>query len=394
MDTDVLIIGAGAAGLMCAASAGARGRRVAVVEHTDKIAEKIRISGGGRCNFTNRHCAPDKYSSQNPHFCTSALKRYTQHDFIRMVERHGIPYHEKTLGQLFCDRSAQDIIRMLVDECEKVGVEIHTSVTIDAIGKNDDGTYTASTSKGKITATSLVIACGGLSIPKIGATPFGYEIAKLFGLSIVPLQAGLVPLTFDPALLANTKELSGLSVETVRIKSKGGTMFEEALLFTHRGVSGPAVLQISSYWNAGEEININLSPACEVLPWLKEQRLKHPKSMMQTILSDILPKRLAQSIAEELAITLRMGDMPDKVLQKIAMRIEEWRVKPSGSEGYRTAEVTLGGVDTDAISSKTFECKTVSGLYFIGEVLDVTGHLGGYNFQWAWSSGWCAGQYV
>lgn len=394
MERDVLIIGAGAAGLMCAAAAAARGRRVVIAEHTDRIAEKIRISGGGRCNFTNLHCAPDKYSSQNPHFCTSALKRYTQQDFIRLVESHGIPYHEKTLGQLFCDRSAQDIIRMLVDECEKNGVEIRTSVTINNIAKGENGIYTACTPNGEISAASLVIASGGLSIPKIGATPFGYEIAKQFGIPIIPLRAGLVPLTFDPAMLAATKELSGLSVENVRIKSESGKMFEEAMLFTHRGVSGPAVLQISSHWRTGENITINMSPAYTVFPWLKEQRQKQPKSMMQTVLSEILPKRLAQSIADELSVISRIADLSDKVLQQVAERIEEWQIKPSGSEGYRTAEVTLGGVDTDSISSKTFECKTVPGLYFIGEVLDVSGHLGGYNFQWAWSSGWCAGQYA
>lgn len=394
METDVLIIGAGAAGLMCAAAAGARGRTVTVLEHTGKIAEKIRISGGGRCNFTNLHCAPDKYSSQNPHFCTSALKRYTQQDFIRLVKSHGIPYHEKTLGQLFCDRSAQDIIRMLLDECEKGGVTIHTSVKIDGIVRAEDGRYKASTSHGDVMATSLVVACGGLSIPKIGATPFGYEIAKQFGLGIVPLRAGLVPLTFDPDLLAETKALSGLAVESVRIQSENGTSFEEAMLFTHRGVSGPAVLQISSYWNTGEDIMVNMSPAFAVLPWLKEQRTKQSKSMLHTVLAEILPKRLAQSVADGLGTSQRMADMSDKILQQAAQRIEMWRIRPSGSEGYRTAEVTMGGVDTDAISSKTFECKDVSGLYFIGEVLDVTGHLGGYNFQWAWSSGWCAGQYV
>ncbi len=394
METDVLIVGAGAAGLMCAAAAGARGRRVVIVEHTDKIAEKIRISGGGRCNFTNLNCAPGKYSSQNPHFCTSALKRYTQQDFIGLVESHGIPYHEKTLGQLFCDRSAQDIIQMLLDECKKGKVDVKTSVSIERVTKLEDGRYLVATSKGDITATSLVIASGGLSIPKIGATPFGYEIARQFGLSIIPLRAGLVPLTFDPALLVATRDFSGLSIETVRIKSKDGTMFEEAMLFTHRGISGPAVLQISSYWNTGEDITVNMSPATALLPWLKEQRMNQPKSMLQTILAEILPKRLAQGISDELAIAARMADLSDKKLQQVATRVEEWKIRPSGSEGYRTAEVTMGGVDTDAISSKNFECKTVPGLYFIGEALDVTGHLGGYNFQWAWSSGWCAGQYV
>ncbi len=394
MTTDVLIIGAGAAGLMCAAAAGARGRSVIVIEHTDKIAEKIRISGGGRCNFTNVHCAPDRYLSANPHFCTSALKRYTQQDFIAMVERYNIAYHEKTLGQLFCDHSAMDIIRMLLDECEKNDVEIHTETSIKSLKKNEDGSFTAQTSKGDLTAASVVVACGGLSIPKIGATPFGYEIAEQFGVPVLPTRAGLVPLTFNPTLLDHTKELSGLSVDPVAIKSESGKIFDEALLFTHRGISGPAVLQISSYWQSGEDITVNLAPAINALAWLKEQRTKQPKSMLQTVLADILPKRLAARITEDLSITLRMADLPDKILQQVAARIDSWCIKPSGSEGYRTAEVTLGGVDTDAISSKTFECKSVPGLYFIGEVLDVTGHLGGFNFQWAWSSGWCAGQYV
>ncbi len=379
---------------MCASAAGKRGRRVTIVEHTDKIAEKIRISGGGRCNFTNLNCTPDHYSSQNPHFCTSALKRYTQHDFIRMVESYGIAYHEKVQGQLFCDHSAQDIIQMLLDECKDGNVEIQTKISIENITKNADDTFTAQTSGGTITASSIVIACGGLSIPKIGATAFGYEIAKQFGLPIVSLRAGLVPLTFDPALLENTRELSGLSVDPVLIKGESGKQFEEAMLFTHRGISGPAILQISSYWNPGEDIFINLNPHADTLSWLKDHRKKQPKVMIQTVLSDILPKRLAQAIAEDLQIADRMADLSDKKLQQVAARIQNWAIKPSGSEGYRTAEVTLGGVDTDYISSKTFECKTVSGLYFIGEVLDVTGHLGGFNFQWAWSSGWCAGQYV
>ncbi len=394
MITDVLIIGAGAAGLMCAATAGKRSRKVMVIEHTDKIGEKIRISGGGRCNFTNIHCAPDRFLSGNPHFCTSALKRFTQHDFIHMVEEHGIPYHEKTLGQMFCDNSAQDIIRMLLDECEKGSIEIKTGTTIENIKKNSDGLFEVRTSNGNITTSSVVVACGGLSIPKIGATPFGYKIAEQFGLSIIPTRAGLVPLTFDPAILAHTKELSGVSVDPVTIKSESGKTFDEALLFTHRGISGPAVLQISSYWNTGENVSINLNPKSNTLAWLKEQRMKQPKTMMQTVLADILPKRLASQITDDLSITLRMADLPDKILQQLATRIEAWTVKPSGSEGYRTAEVTLGGVDTDQISSKTFEAKNVAGLYFIGEVLDVTGHLGGFNFQWAWSSGWCAGQYV
>lgn len=379
---------------MCAIAAGQRGRRVVIIEHTDKIAEKIRISGGGRCNFTNINCAPDRYISVNPHFCKSALKQYTQHDFIKMVESHSIAYHEKTLGQLFCDNSAQDIIRMLLDECERVGVEIFTLTRIDDVSKNTDDTFAVATTKGMITAYSVIVACGGLSIPKIGASPFGYEIAKKFGLNVLPTRAGLVPLTFDPAILEYTKELSGVSVDPTVMKSVSGKTFEEAMLFTHRGISGPSVLQISSYWNAGEEIIINLCPDKDVLAWLKEQRLNQSKSMVHTVLSDIVPKRLAQRIADDLKIEGRMADLSDKVLQQVAARIDSWRIKPSGSEGYRTAEVTLGGVDTDEISSKTFESKKVPGLYFIGEVLDVTGHLGGYNFQWAWSSGWCAGQSV
>ena len=394
MKIDVLIIGAGAAGLMCALSAGQRGRTVAAIEHTDKIAEKIRISGGGRCNFTNIHCAPDRFISSNPHFCRSALSRFTQHDFVKMVESHGISYHEKTLGQLFCDNSAHDIINMLIDECKKFSVEVYTSITIKSVSKSNSGTFNIETSKGDIEATSLVIATGGLSIPKIGASPFGYEIAKQFGLNIISTRAGLVPLTFDPAVLAYTKDLSGLSVETASVSAEDGKSFDEAILFTHRGVSGPAILQISSYWNAGEDVIINLSPDKKILPWLKEQRLSQSKTMAHNVLSDLIPKRLAQHIAQDMKLEGRMADLSDKILVQIAGRLESWRIKPSGSEGYRTAEVTLGGVDTNEISSKTFECNKVQGLYFIGEVLDVTGHLGGFNFQWAWSSGWCAGQYV
>ncbi len=394
MDTDVVIIGAGAAGLMCALTAGARGRRVLVLEHTDKIAEKIRISGGGRCNFTNLHCAPDRYVSNNPHFCRSALKRYTQYDFIDLVARHKIPYHEKTLGQLFCDDSARDIIDMLVRECDRGGVDIQISTTVQAIDRDDAGRFIVTTSRGVVDCASLVVACGGLSIPKIGATPFGYEIAKQFGLNIIPTRAGLVPLTFDPAVLDMTKDLSGVSVDPVRIQSQSGMVFDEAMLFTHRGISGPAVLQISSYWNPGEDISINMHPHGDVLVWLKDQRKAQPKSMLQTVLGDIVSKRLAQKIAEDMDVEGRMADLSDKILRAVASRIADWRVKPSGSEGYRTAEVTLGGVDTDDVSSKTFEAKNVPGLYFIGEVLDVTGHLGGFNFQWAWSSGHCAGQVV
>lgn len=391
---DVLIIGAGAAGLMCAIEAGKRGRQVTLIDHSDKIAEKIRISGGGRCNFTNIYCAPDRYLSQNPHFCTSALRRYTQHDFIALVERYGIPYHEKTLGQLFCDNSAKDIINMLVQECEYYGVAIHLSTSVTKIEKISEDEFLIDTTRGEIKAASLVIATGGPPIPKMGATGFGYDVAKQFGLNVHPHRAGLVPLTFDPEVLEYTKELSGLAVDPARATSQSGKTFDEALLFTHRGISGPVILQISSYWQQGEEITINLAPHLDVFSWLKKQRQAQPRIMLQTLLAELLPKRLAQRIADDSGITLRLADLSDKMLSGIAQMIEEWRIKPAGSEGYRTAEVALGGVDTDELSSKTFESRKVKGLYFIGEVVDVTGHLGGFNFQWAWSSGWCAGQYA
>lgn len=394
--TDTLIIGAGAAGLMCAIEAGKRGRRVMLIDHAEKVGEKIRISGGGRCNFTNLYCAPDRYLSRNPHFCTSALRRYSQHDFIAMVQRHGIAYHEKTLGQLFCDHSAKDIIAMLVKECTEYGVAIHTDTKVEKITRDADHveSFTVQTSRGEITASSLVIATGGPPIPRMGATGFGYQVAKQFRLNVIPDRAGLVPLTFAPEILAYTAELSGLSVDPARATSASGKSFDEALLFTHRGISGPVILQISSYWQPGEDITINLAPHIAILPWLKKQRQAQPRVMIQTLLAELLPKRLAQRIADDSGITQRMADLPDRTLAALADHIENWRITPSGSEGYRTAEVALGGVDTDELSSKTFESKKIPGLYFIGEVVDVTGHLGGFNFQWAWSSGWCAGQYV
>lgn len=393
MSPDVLIIGAGAAGMMCAIEAGKRGRSVMLVDHAAKIGEKIRISGGGRCNFTNLYCAPDRYLSQNPHFCRSALTRYTQYDFIAMIERHGIPYHEKTLGQLFCDNSAKDIIAMLRQECDDAGVTVHPSTSVQKIEKTTDG-FVVETSMGPVTAASLVIATGGPPIPKMGATGFGYAVAKQFGLNVIPDRAGLVPLTFDETLLSITKELSGVSVDPARVTSECGKSFDEALLFTHRGISGPVILQISSYWKQGEDIQINLAPHLDVLMWLKQQRQQQPRSLIQTILSELLPKRLAQKISDDSGITQRMADLSDKTLAALARSIDCWRVTPAGDEGYRTAEVALGGVDTSELSSKTFESTKIKGLYFIGEVIDVTGHLGGFNFQWAWSSGWCAGQYV
>lgn len=392
---DVIIIGAGAAGLMCAIEAGKRGRRVVVIDHTDKIGEKIRISGGGRCNFTNLYCSPDQYISTNPHFCRSALKRYSQHDFIALVEKYKIGYHEKGHGQLFCNSSATDIIRMLLDECESAGVTVEKSTKIDSISQSPDGSrYQCVTNKGIYKGESLVVACGGLSIPKIGASPFGFRIAEQFGHTIIPPRAGLVPLTFDPYLLTETKTISGVSLDPVRVHSQSGKSFDEAILFTHRGISGPAILQISSYWKPGEDIVINLLPDRDVFTWLKDQRHEHGKRAILTILETIIPHRLSAIILKSLDITGRIGDLSDAALKRLSQRIEEWRVKPSGSEGYRTAEVTLGGINTAEISSKTFESTLQPGLYFIGEVVDVTGHLGGFNFQWAWSSGWCAGQYA
>lgn len=391
---DVIIIGAGGAGLMCGIQSAKRGRKTLILDHATKIAEKIRISGGGRCNFTNINAAPDKYISSNPHFCRSALRRYTQHDFIEMVEAHKIAYHEKTLGQLFCDKSATDIIDMLLGQMNEAGAILKTGTTIDKVDVDEAGVFTCHTSNGVFTAASLVVATGGLSIPKIGATPYGFELAKQFGHTIIPPRAGLVPLTFDPAILNDTKDLSGLSVNPARVTSQSGMSFDEAILFTHRGISGPAILQISSYWQTGESITINLKPDMDVFAWLKSERGTQGKRQLSTILEGIVPQKLAQKISAQMGLQTRLADAPDSLLKQLAARIHNWQVKPSGSEGYRTAEVTLGGVNTDEISSKTFESQKQTGLYFIGEVMDVTGHLGGYNFQWAWSSGWCAGQYV
>lgn len=388
---DAIIIGAGAAGLMCAAVAGQRGRRVLLLDHAKKIGEKIRISGGGRCNFTNIHCAPEHFLSANPHFCKSALKQYTQSDFIKMVERHGIAYHEKTLGQLFCDGKSQQIIDMLLSECDDGQVDLRNETTVSKIDYQDQ-TYHIETDKGCFSCTSLVIATGGLSIPKIGATKLGYEVARQFGLNVLPTRAGLVPLTFQAALLERCKAMSGLSVDAVVSFAK--TQFREGLLFTHRGLSGPSVLQISSYWQEGESVRINQAPDADALAYLKERKQSQPKQDIVTAVSQILPKRLAEETCESLKIRGRLADLADKALAKVATAINAWAVKPSGTEGYRTAEVTLGGVDTDELSSKTMESKKQPGLYFIGEVVDVTGHLGGFNFQWAWSSGYAAAQHI
>jgi predicted Rossmann fold flavoprotein len=392
---DVIIIGAGAAGLMCAIEAGKRGRNVWLIDHAKKPAEKIRISGGGRCNFTNVLTAPKNFLSENEHFCKSAFKQYTQADFIELVEKHNIPHHEKKLGQLFCDTTAQDIIDMLLKECADAGVLLDMETTVDRVTKTDDG-YQIDTTAYEETqtssCTSLVIATGGLSIPKMGATKFGYDIARQFDLDIVKTTPALVPLTFQTTLLGRCKALTGLSVEAS--VTCGKTTFAEGLLFTHRGLSGPSILQISSYWNEGNEIIVDMAPGVNILAFLKKRRGKQPKQDIQNAIADHIPKRLAVSICEDLGMAGNIADLSDKKLIALSNAVNEWRIKPAGSEGYRTAEVTLGGVNTDEISSKTMEAKKQAGLFFIGEVVDVTGHLGGYNFQWAWSSGYVAGQNV
>jgi hypothetical protein len=388
---DVIILGAGAAGLMCAGVAGSRGRSVLLLEQARQPGEKIRISGGGRCNFTNLHASPANFLSENPHFCRSALDGYTQRDFIALVEAYGIAYHEKTRGQLFCDGSSQQIIDMLLAECRKAGAQWRLGVRISAVSRTESG-FVVVTDQGEFRAKALVVATGGPSIPKMGSSGFGYRVAEQFGLKIVPPRPALVPLTFDPALLTRFKDLAGVSVEAV--VSCGKTRFDEALLFTHRGLSGPAILQISSYWREGSDIIVDMAPEIDVLAGLKRWRTDHPRQEMATALADFLPKRLARTVAEATGGPERIADFSDKLLANVAAAAKQWRVRPNGSEGYRTAEVTLGGVDTSGLSSKTFESRSVPGLYFVGEVVDVTGHLGGFNFQWAWSSGYAAGHHV
>ena len=385
---DVLVIGAGAAGMMCAIEAAKRGRSVLVLDHAKKPGDKIRISGGGRCNFTNIHASPKNFLSQNKHFCISALSRYTQRDFIKLVERYRIAYHEKTLGQLFCDGSATQIIDMLLDEMHRYGARLQLETAVENVEKTERG-FVIRHSGGTVSAKSLVIASGGKSIPKMGATGFGYEIATRFGLRMVETRPGLVPLTFEPHLLERLKPLAGVAVDAVVACKK--TNFAEAMLFTHRGISGPSILQISSYWREGDEIVISMLPQTDLFEALREQRSKNGKQALQTALSYFIPKKLAQLIAADFPAS-NLADLSDAVLRRAAAAVNDWRVKPAGSEGYRTAEVTLGGVDTRDLDSKTMEAKNVPGLYFIGEVVDVTGWLGGYNFQWAWSSGWSAGQ--
>ena len=389
---DVIVIGAGAAGLFCAAQAGKRGRAVAVLDHGKKVGRKILMSGGGRCNFTNMYAEPANFLSANPHFCKSALNRYTQWDFISLVSEYGIPYHEKTLGQLFCDNSASDIVDMLVKECDKAGAEIVTRCDILSVEKTETG-YVLSTSLGDYVCESLVIATGGLSMPKIGATPFGYKIAEQFGLKVLPTRAGLVPFTLHDKDKQALEALSGIAVDTSA--SCNDTSFREAMLFTHRGLSGPSMLQISSYWHPGDTLHIDLQPAMSAAEYLTAAQQDTPDAQLSTVLSKFYPKRLAQTFVD----TRQWSNEPVKRLThsqiaEIDNTLSDWQVTPNGTEGYRTAEVTLGGVDTDELSSKTMMSKKAEGLFFIGEVVDVTGWLGGYNFQWAWSSAWAAGQYV
>jgi len=388
---DVIIIGAGAAGLMSAIEAGKRGRKVLLIDHSKKIGEKIRISGGGRCNFTNINTHPSKFISKNPKFAISALSQYTQNDFVNLIKKHNIKFHEKKLGQLFCDESAQQIIDMLLLECRMAHVTLKKEIIITNINKQGVQ-YLITVNSYKYLCDSLIVATGGLSIPKIGASKLGYEIAKKFDLNIIETLPALVPLTFNQKILDMCKKLSGLSLEAVISFNK--IFFEEGMLFTHRGLSGPSILQISSYWKLGDNIKINLSPKLDILKLLESEKRLNPKRDINTIISEVLPNRLAHMICQKNNTRGNVSELSNKLLKQLSSSINTWVINPTGSEGYKTAEVTLGGIDTNEISSKTMMSKKNPGLFFIGEVVDVTGHLGGYNFQWAWSSGFVAGQYA
>ena len=389
---DVVIIGAGAAGMMAAIEAGKRGRRVVVLDHAKAPGEKIRISGGGRCNFTNIHASPKNFLSANPHFCKSALARYTPLDFVSLVDSHGIAWHEKTLGQLFCDDSAKDIIRMLMTEMKDARVVLRLGAQIQSVEKTLFG-FRVVTADGMIDCSSLIIASGGKSIPKMGATGFAYKIAEQFGLPLIETRPALVPLTLDPAQLESLNSLAGVAVDAEA--RSGKTAFEEAVLITHRGLSGPAILQISSYWREGGDIRLGLLPRVDIAALLKAARRENGRQALQTALAESLPKRLAQFFTETAGFSNRpLADLSDKVIDAFCLGIKDWTITPAGSEGYRTAEVTLGGVDTRALDSRSMQARDVPGLYFIGECVDVTGWLGGYNFQWAWASGFSAGQAV
>jgi len=397
---DVIIIGGGAAGLFCAFTAAQRGQSVVVLDSSNKVGKKILMSGGGRCNFTNLDITPENYLCNNPHFCISALNRYNQWQFIELVESHGIAYHERKHGELFCDESAKDILTMLLDECQRAGVVIKTKCEIKSVKAVDKAgeenqRYGLQTSAGQYQCRSLVIATGGLSIPTMGASGFGYEIAEQFGLSLLPRTAGLVPFTFSDGIKQISETLSGLAVDVDM--SANGISFRENMLFTHRGISGPAALQLSSYWKPGQAIGVNLLPDNNAAELLLGYKKTSAKSLLRNLLSQHLSKGLVlalQTLHWPKYAETAMAEIPDAQLLAVAQQLADWQLKPAGTEGYRTAEVTLCGVDTDQLSSKTMECKTQPGLYFVGEVVDVTGHLGGYNFQWAWASGYTAGQYV
>ncbi|MCC5450693.1 MULTISPECIES: NAD(P)/FAD-dependent oxidoreductase [Gammaproteobacteria] len=388
---DVIVIGAGAAGLFCAIEAAKRGRKTLVLDNGKRIGRKIIMSGGGRCNFTNMYASPANFLSQNPHFCKSALSRYTQWDFIALVQQYGIAYHEKTLGQLFCDNSAKDIVEMLQQECDKAGVQIGLQQDIQQVSFVD-GQYQLTTAQGVRQCHSLVIASGGLSLPNLGATAFGFQLAEQFGLKVLPVRAGLVPLTWQPSDKAVFEEISGVALPVTA--EANDTQFPEDMLFTHRGLSGPAILQISNYWQPGDELRVNLAAGQDVTAFLTEQQQQHPAQELKTSLARLIPKRLVDKLLElQLFQNQPLKALNAKSIARLDELLTQYVFKPNGTEGYRTAEVTLGGVDTNELSSKTMEAKKQPGLYFIGEVVDVTGWLGGYNFQWAWSSGWVAGQY-
>lgn len=390
---DVIIIGAGAAGLMCALTAAQRGRKVLVLDHANKAGKKILMSGGGRCNFTNMYTEPDNFLSNNPHFCKSALARYTQWDFIEMVQRHQIPYHEKKLGQLFCDNKANDILQMLLDECADAGAKIELNTSIESIQATETG-FTLKSKQQTFKCKSLVIASGALSIPTLGATGFGYQVAEQFGHSILPTRAGLVPFTLtDPQLKELCTALSGTSIDDCIVECNGQS-FKEDLLFTHRGLSGPVILQISSYWLPGNQIEVNLLSDRDASAWLLEQQAQQPNVELKTVLSECFTRKMAQWLCEHWFTNTPLKQYNAKQLAAIGQQLNQWQLTPSGTEGYRTAEITLGGIDTQEVSSKTMQSQKQDNLYFIGEVLDVSGHLGGFNFQWAWASGYAAGMVV
>jgi len=390
--TEVLVIGAGASGLMCAIEAGRRGRQVTVLDHGKGPGRKILIAGGGRCNFTNLTVEPKHYLSQNPHFCRSALSRFTQRDFLGRVQAAGIPYQERSHTQLFCEHKARDLLGMLLEQADDVKVDFRYDLMIESVAKHPERGFLVQTSHGAYSCESLVVATGGLSIPPVGTSPLGYEIAKQFGLGVVPQRAGLVPFTLQPSDKELLAPLSGIAVPATLSNTR--IAFTENLLITHRGLSGPVALQLSSYWTPGEEIAIDLLPGCDLLSLLKSHKERTPLKQVKTVLSDLLPRRLLEARLPPMLLDLRLADASHAKLEEIDRLLCRWAIKPGGTEGYRTAEVTLGGVSTDDLSSKTMEARKVPGLYFVGEVVDVTGWLGGYNLQWAWSSGWVAGQYA